>query len=80
MINILLDCTKLKDMELIYNIGIGLKYILIGIFILIPFITLMKVLYNFFSHITSRRTVKKFFMQTFLSIVLTLLSNLVKLS
>lgn len=73
MINILLDCTKLKDMELIYNIGIGLKYILIGIFILIPFITLMKVLYNFFSHITSRRTVKKFFMQTFLSIVLTLL-------
>jgi len=68
MINILLDCTKLKDMELVYNIGIGLKYILIGIFILMPFITLIKVLYNFFSHITSKRTVKKFFIQTFVSI------------
>jgi len=68
MINILLDCTKLKDMELMYNIGIGLKYFLIGILILIPFITLLKVLFNFFSKIRSRRTIKKFFIQTCLSI------------
>lgn len=68
MINILLDCTKLKDMELFYNLEEIIKYIIIAILILIPFITLIKVLYNFFSHITSRRTVRKFFLQTFLSI------------
>ena len=67
---ILLDCTKLEVLKLIFNIIKYTKYVVLFICALIPFIFLIKIIYNLITGIRSSKTKKSFFKSFLLSLVI----------
>ena len=67
---ILLDCTKLEVLKLIFNIIKYTKYVVWFSCALIPFIFLRKIIYNLITGIRSSKTKKSFFKSCLLSLVI----------